>query len=500
MNRSRENHIKKLITNNNLRLQLLKEQQALYGPGVNPVVVIEIKVIEETIEKLQEELEDLKKEHPQPIDSLPNDVDKKSTSESSEIKGIEIPQVYQKDKTLETTNTSSADLCPTTLGELINRDPHCARIIQRDGLLAQIKEYFTQIPEPKPNHIVLYGQPMVGKTKMLNRLSEALGSEFIPLLVTGQGLNATDNLDVFTFDLTDQLTNRFKLWTKNQKVPMNLNNPNWSKFDNGKGPRAFYKHWNNLQLIAGQTQPIVIFDEIEHLLDNPQKLNLEILTFLDGFVGNPEHGHFILAGSEYIRRSENEQFSLLIARGHPIQVPHYSDETVVLILSAIEDYFTIDDDVLQYCVALCDGHPRILQIMFEAVVYEVTKSPGKQRLQKKDIEPISTKVIERAEDVLWALLQRLSFNEKAILRLTSQKTSNLINEFEYSLHELVDLADQYFVKSKIDYERLSKGAALLAEREWLEWTNRASGLFRFKLGIFPLWLHRNHISLDEERG
>lgn len=52
-------NIKKLIENHQRRLQILKEQQALYGQNTSPHILIEIRDIELEIEKLKMELEEL---------------------------------------------------------------------------------------------------------------------------------------------------------------------------------------------------------------------------------------------------------------------------------------------------------------------------------------------------------------------------------------------------------------------------------------------------------
>ncbi len=387
-----------------------------------------------------------------------------------------------------TSNKPPIEPCPMTLGELIQKNKACARLLQREDLLHEIKKYLTQAPDPKSNHIVLYGQPMVGKTKFLERLSIELSAGYVPLMITGQGFHAIDNLDAFAFDLADQLTIKFRKWANNQQVACNLSSPKRKDFGKGKGGHAFHKHWNDLRQEAGAKQPIIIFDEIERLLDYPQKFDPKIFTFLDHFVRSPENGYFILAGSENIQYSRIKQFSMLIAKGKPIPVRHYDEETIVTVFSAVQKHFILEQDILKYYSALCDGHPRLLQIVFEATVYHIIKSPDKKKLGKNDLEPILTQVIEQAENVLWALRLRLSDDEWDLVRLISQKASNLTDKLEYSLHELVELTNH-----SIDQEKLDRGAVNLAKREWIEWKKQDEGLFRLKLGIFPLWVRRHHI-------
>lgn len=413
------------------------------------------------------------------------------------------PSEFQtRDESEETAaETKTSRSCPTTLEELIQIDPNCARLLQRDELLQTVTERIVRAFETS-HFIVLYGQPMVGKTEMLIRLREVLDDKYVPLMVTGQGLELSDeldNFDAFTFDLADQLTNQFRKWAKRHGLP-SLQSPNWNDFD-GRGRIAFDTHWNKLRQVAGESQPLVVLDEIERLLDFSEKLDQRILTFWDYFVRNPDNGCFILAGSERIQFSENAQFSLLIADGEPsVRVGHYDDETVSTIFTRIQEYFTYEENVLQQFIALCDGHPRILKVMIETTLSMMSRLPGKQRIEKDDVEPILATLMDRICDFLWALRQRLSPEELTVVWLISQEMPGLPDKLEYSLDELVELADQQLPESTVDRSDLIEtGIVDLQKREWVEWKDWDNRLFRFKLGIFPLWVRRYHISFDEVR-
>jgi hypothetical protein len=386
------------------------------------------------------------------------------------------------------------DPCPRTLEELVQRDQNLARLIRRDELVQEIKEHFTQ----RHRFVTLYGQPMVGKTRILDRLSEVLGDKYVPLIVTGQGLGTLENLDAFAFDLADQLTIKFNKWAKIHRISLGMNTPIWNDFRNGWGATAFYTHWHNLQKMVGRRQTVVIIDEIERLLDYPQDLDPRILTFLDDFVRNINNGYFILAGSERIQYSSNEQFSMLIAKGQPIRVGHYNGEIVMSIFSVLQEYLSFADDTLAQCVALCNGHPRLLEAVFEATVSQATRAPDRRKLEGSDIEPIVNNVIERTDHFLWALWQRLSTEEREVAWLISQTVLSL-SDLEYTLYELVALAKKHFTRSVVDHDSLSRGIAQLANREWIEWKNSGRVLFHFKLGIFLLWLRRHQVNLDQVR-
>jgi hypothetical protein len=305
------------------------------------------------------------------------------------------------------------------------------------------------------------------------------------------GLEALGKLDAFVFDLAIQLTTKFTKWAQEHGVAQGLSKPVWDDFRGGRGKRAFYTCWDSLKRDAGERQTVVMIDEIEHLLDEPDKLNPRILIFLDDFLHNPENGYFVIAGSERIRHASNRQFSRLIARGHPIRVRYYDEGTISLVLAMFQDYFTLDKDFRQCLLTHCDGHPRFLP-----VVYEATRSLGKQSLDQNDVEPVLERVIEQTDDALWVLWQRLSTDEYAVVWLISQDISAQASELEYSVDDLVELASQLPTGPKTDHKSLTRGITHLEQRQWAEWRNRAAGQFRFKLGILPWWVRRHHVSSD----
>ncbi len=381
--------------------------------------------------------------------------------------------------------------CPPTLGELIQKDQDCAHIIQRDELVYEIKRYLIETPDPK--HVVIYGEPLSGKTHILSRLSEVIGNEYIPLLVSTQ-FSPLTSLNYFLFFLISQLTNKFNVWAKYKEFPVTFDDPDLSEFEDGKEKTAFYKHWKYLRQIAGEKQPIVMFDEIDQLLDQPDKLDERILTFLDSFIGDPACGYFVLAGSERIQYSKNRAFSLLIKKGQFVRVSYFKEETVLSVFSAVQCYFSFEGDTLKRILTLCDGHPRFLQHVYEEIVSIITKFPGKQKLEESDIELLVNNVIERTKELLWQMLQRLSDRERFVIKLVSQKTFDPVNGPECYLKELFELAKRY-PDSAMDNDSLRKGVFDLADREWIEW--KKNELFRFKLGILLLWLRYHYINLDE---
>lgn len=408
--------------------------------------------------------------------------------------GLKITESLEK-KNQDMDSTESSTVCPQSLGELIEEMPAFARLIQREDLLKEIIRYITQTPDPKPNHIVIYGQPMVGKTKFLEYLSNSLSDRFVPLMITGQGLNSINNMNVFLFDLVVQLTDKFNKWGKKHDSSNGLFHPDKNEFSEGKAIHAFHTIWKKILQISGERKPFVIFDEIEHLLDYHKPLDERILNFVDEFIRNPENGYFILAGSERIRFSQNEQFSMLIAKGQLYPVHCFDEGTSRKIFSSFQKYIGYEEEFLDDIIALCDGHPRIINNMYESMASFVNELPDKRNITTKDFETILTMLIERTSEVLWALRWRLTNEERIVLQLICPNFTFEVWQSEFSINELWNLRKKQTSDTSFDLETLRKGVIGLESREWIDWVDREEELFRFKLIIFPVWIRRNHIDL-----
>ncbi|MCP4106581.1 MAG: toll/interleukin-1 receptor domain-containing protein [Desulfobacteraceae bacterium] len=292
--------------------------------------------------------------------------------------------------------------CPSTLGELIQTDRDCARLLQRSEMIYEIKRHLLETPAPKPHYVILYGQQQSGKSYILSQLSELVSDKHMPLLVSVKSGDIT-RLNYFLFNLISQLTN--KVWVKHKGVSATFDDPAWSDFEEGKEQASFYKYWNHLCQAAGEKMPVVMFDEIDRLLDRPGKLDKRILTFLKDFVGDPANGYFILSGSERIQYEKIQAFRSLIGNGMPFRVRYFEEEAVSSVFSAVRQYFCLESDSIKMIYALWDGHPRFLWHVYQEIVSVINNIPDKQTIEKSDIEPLAKKVIDRTEDFLQQLVQ-----------------------------------------------------------------------------------------------
>lgn len=383
------------------------------------------------------------------------------------------------------TPENALSVTPNDLGEMRQR---CINLIQYNELVREIEAHFSHVSTHHLHCIVLYDRPMTEKTRVLSRLFQVLNDAYVPLLVTIQGTHLSKP-DYFFTDFASQLTSQFNAWARRNELNLILDTPNWN--NDTQSEATFHRYWANLREKIGKRKPVVMFDEIECLLDQPQKLDTRIITFLDHFVRNPNNGYFILACFENFKSSGNERYNLLVDMGAPFYIHYLGRETVISFFSIVQDYLTFEIGVLDYLVALCDGHPSILRSMLEVIISTVTKLPGEYKIERNDLGAIEADVINQTGNTLEFLFQRLPENEQHIARLISQN-SNSPRDLGYHLKELVELDFCCSFKSMVGRDDLIKGINGLEMREMMVWENEDKDICRFKLGILLLWLRYYH--------
>jgi hypothetical protein len=383
---------------------------------------------------------------------------------------------------------------------LTNIDRYSHLLSQRNELSLEIKRH---ISSKMYNFTILCGQPMVGKTRMLNYLSNnMLVDEYVPLVLTMQGLDSIGNIDAFTFDLSDQLTSKFNKWAESTAMGYRVDKPKQHDFSKNKGVSAFYEQWNNILQVSSKT-PVIMLDEIERLLDFDDNVISRTLSFLYSFVLNNKSAYFIIVCSEDVlfpNEKYNKQFISLISKGEPVRIGYYDRQYVHSIISSTENFIIYEDEVVDRLMLLSDGHPRFLYVMLETIFSYIVEKKEKQNIEdndtniiikKDDIDIIVNKIIEKIKFNLLMLLSRLSQEELFVLNIISRIILNIGIEQEYSLDGLKQVSN---IQSSKFYTDLETGVYRLAQREWIEWNGNRSA-FRFKLGILLFCIRYHYIDI-----
>ncbi len=407
--------------------------------------------------------------------------------------GIFFFEVNKLSHPTKTANIGKYPSNPVNVLEMAKTDPNCVCYLQRYELIDGLKRYLESY-----RYIVVNGQPMVGKTEFIYEVAKMLNNRYVPLIISMQSIDI-DNIGDFLFDLINQIIIEFKNWVErnedripSERIRFLLNDPDKNEFEMPNGKKAFDKYWDELLCVLGDNNSLlIIIDEVEHILGYPEELGKQVIDFIDKYVSNQNNGSFILVGSERIQSSQNILFNKLIQKREEIfEIPYYKEETVSVLLDTIRNYLTDEHGILQRLAALSDGHPRILKTMFNIILLKATDNKS---LKEIDFERILVILIRKTSYLLWQLGERLSEDERFMIWLISQKQpSAYISEFEYSLNELIGLAKEQFPE-RVD--KLEKGLNSLIEKEWAERKNGND--FRFKLGIFPVYVQRRYVSWDE---
>lgn len=416
--------------------------------------------------------------------------------------GIKVARQVAPETSKKQNILSREELCPPTFEKLIQQKPEYESLVYRYKMINDIIGYISQTPFSKAHPVVLYGQPRVGKTQMLLRLSNMLPSQYMPFVITLQG-NKLDNLGRFVYDLAIQLNGGLKSYHQsnqdNNEHIQELQLGNYH-FVNGNSTDGFYRFWNDLRQIIKQHHPVIMFDEIEHLLGIPQDTDQSIFSFLQEFIrGTDRSGYFILVGSSQIQGSNNPFLDRLIKDARLSRIRYFPENEASKILSIVaETCCTYEENTLQYFKALSDGHPPILASIYEEIAFRINNSSAEQKLDQDDIEPLVSNIMRQSNETLNQLWRYLSKEERYVVKLLGQMVPHPVKLSDCYLLDLFDQAEKDS-STKPDNYSLRRGTDALAKRGWISWKDRRAGRFHFKFGIIPLWVERHNIELESER-
>jgi AAA+ ATPase superfamily predicted ATPase len=379
--------------------------------------------------------------------------------------------------------------CPASLDDLAQNEQDLAKVIKRETIFNQIR---ATLKYEDTHIIILFGQPMVGKSSLLSRISKELANEYIPIKITFE-MSCFRSLDAFTLNLVEQFRIALGKFTGGENLP-SLTLPKRDDFVDGMGEKVFFKWWEEFLGKTSNKQPLVMFEEIEQLVDKHEMLAPGILPFLEKLLHHTDNAFFILTGSDKIKESEIKAFNNLVEKGFPILVPYYDETVPKLAFAALKEHLIFEDGTMEQYLALCDGHPCLLRILYMVIISHISEKPGKKTIGKDDLEEIANKMLQLTKDRFIRIARPLSSNERYLIGLMSQSTITLTEKTIYSVDDLFILAQQ---KSKmpIDLKDFDKGVHALQDRGWIVLETKQ--LIRFKMSIFLFWLSRYQIDIME---
>lgn len=375
------------------------------------------------------------------------------------------------------------------LKDFVTHDTYYISIYQRKKLLEKIYQPLTN--NPHPACLVITGYPQIGKTVFLETLhgNNVQKTNFQPILLRGNILTSTNDKNllggfIYRFyqfmsreGFNQILYNRF---TENNSNPITLFYERWEEYREGKGK------W------------LILFDEIEFLLNIQTPVNELVADFIMGFIQKYGSNLFVFAIPTLIpintfEQNGLKQFFQFLKRGQSFTIECYTpQETRTMIAKLFEVYFNHPDEKMVFALErFCGGYPAIITYIFKAI--QERRQTGK-KLEQKDLTPIIRRVVLRSKDIWLKLEKDLNKNEKDVIASITPLIEDLEDiiitsrPFQFSLLQIINKKDPNEVSNHVELiYYLRQGIENLVKREWIHWENERAGLFYFKFGIILLW-------------
>jgi len=349
--------------------------------------------------------------------------------------------------------------------DLDRLDSQYIQVVQREDI---IREILAALEDPSDRRIVLlYGQPRVGKTFILEQLRRAARDKYVPVLIHVNGWASVPTQSDFLRELAKSI--RVDL-AKAMKIEIPENH-----LDNVPGPQcttAFSMFMYQLsRCLSTENKPfLLMFDELEYLAR--EKTDTLIFEYLLGLVEGSQQVRVIFAGSGDMLDWIESSSQGLWAKGHPIRVDCFEDDVSRrLVESLCSPYFTLESDALDWLIALVDGHPCLMRDLLD-IVFHYWRTTRMGSVSKHDLEVLLEELCTGLSGALTDTWNRLRSQERDILRWIAQHAKH-----EFEMQELVS-------DTVLDDRRFYRENAVknLARRQIL-YCDTQSGCCRVRLGL-----------------
>ena len=301
---SREDELKRLITNHNRRLQILQERKALLGVTADPSLLLEIEDIEAELDRLQSEL----KKTSVSTGSLSVTLD--DATLQSELSVTDSVKAYARGK-LQNPYTFGV---PVSSGEFYGRETE----------LRLIFETLDNVPYGQKQDMVILGPRRIGKSSLLYHLVDLLANsqDFVPVYVDIQNIKPRKPRQLF-FEILEKIQEGYQRKSSSFVLPLDTTRqpaPHIREAQRDYSPTAlplppfktltstnippdmafhtFKKDLSSLsQIIVNNRlpRPVVMFDEVELLLEFGGQ---DMLDWFRSLIQSSHYIVFVVAGSE----------------------------------------------------------------------------------------------------------------------------------------------------------------------------------------------------------
>jgi len=373
---------------------------------------------------------------------------------------------------------------PQNIHELKHFDKNLANLFNNNNLVNKI---IKSIDNNLDKYIVIKGERLSGKTLLLNQLRNKLNlNRYLPLRLSCSDFLNNSNVAKY---FADQIINEINIFRREQ---YNDNFPDINDMQIENSDSFINKFWKKIMQIIGHLKPVLMFDDMEKLIELKQGYN-QVISFIQKIINDisiKNNALFIFTINNNPKFYYPEPLDKFMDKGKKFSMKYY-ENAVQTIFSAIPDY-KYDQNEIKIFESYFDGHPFLLSSFYEAFSDYIYK---KQTKSNDFFKNILQNVVEDNCDSIISLWEGLFEEEKIIIQIVSNKllTDQIADKISFTFKELINIKNDNNIQ--INQEKMELGINCLKVRKWIKECKRT---FVFALGIIP-FCYAQHKNIIEEQ-
>jgi DNA-binding MarR family transcriptional regulator len=356
---------------------------------------------------------------------------------------------------------------PEFFWNLDRLDPQQIYVIQRQDIIERIRQI---LKDPSDKRIaLLYGQPLVGKTFVLEQLRKTLQDQYVPVFINVNGWASRRS----QLDFLAELAANIQIDIETSRPGLHIEP--FKRVPESQATAEFSRFMHNLsQSVRAEGMPfLLMFDELEYLAR--EEADGRIFDYLTGLVGKfSQRARFVFSGSEEMLDllKRNRALASLLAKGHPVHIKCFDKETSSkLVVALVTRNFTFEPGALDRVIHLADGHPNLLKSILGIIFHHWGNKLRKKVIDEDDLNIMMESAYAELGPKLQDIWCRLSPSEQLTLQRiarSSQTREGVVAKEDHEERDLkrlvqrqildYDLRDgQYTVRLGLLVESISRG-------------------------------------------
>jgi hypothetical protein len=316
---------------------------------------------------------------------------------------------------------------PMFIWDLEGLSPLRRRVIQRQDFVDRISKVLEDSDDRRI--VLLYGQPLVGKTFVLARLQDALQERYTPVFIHMNGWSSTRR----QLDFLNELATSIQIDIESLRPGVEI-----SPFRRASELQATAEFsrfmYDASKSVGADDRPfLLMFDEFEYLAR--EETDGRIFDYLVGFIESYyQRVRFVFAGSgDMFDLMENTALVKILAKGHKVCVDCFDEEVSRdLVVAMTSRYFALEPQALEKIVYLVNGHPGLQKEVLRIIVRCWRNESRKDIVSEGDInaalEDVRIELSPKLHDIWFGL----SMQERDLLQQVAGIERRSFEEHEFS--------------------------------------------------------------------